>query len=209
MRFVFGKHGDSHALQLPMGLPHVLARVVDSDGDTDNRTCAMNCLSNIAIHCRSLVLVDNSIVACALRVVQEQGTGADPIPSSLFNLPPLLSHPTTCIYYQLNRNRLPIFCYPQFRYVGMVHERKVWMLTDEQSRWFLAVCIRLCLWRSHSATHTCAHCTPARLISARRRAPHCQPGTDVSYQRHGQPGNTRARPGLAHHAHSSGCFGRR
>ena len=80
-RFVFGKHGKATVLLLPTGLPRVLSRVVDSDLDTDNRTCAMVCLTNISsqTHGRSLVLVDNEIIACALRVVQEQGTGAAPL----------------------------------------------------------------------------------------------------------------------------------
>ena len=77
-RFVFGKHANANVLLLPTGVPRALSRVVDSDLDTDNRTCAMTCLSNIAIYCVSLVLVDNEIIACALRVVQEQGTGAAP-----------------------------------------------------------------------------------------------------------------------------------
>ena len=90
VRFVFGKHGKANVLLLPTGLPRVLSRVVDSDLDTDNRTCAMLCLSNISskTHGRSLVLVDNEIIACALRVVQEQGTGAAP-----FSPPPPCPHP--------------------------------------------------------------------------------------------------------------------
>ncbi len=77
---MFGKHGNANVLLLPTGLPRVLSRVVDSDTDTDNRVCAMSCLVNIAICSCSLVLVDNEIIACALRVVQEQGTGAAPPP---------------------------------------------------------------------------------------------------------------------------------
>jgi hypothetical protein len=90
-RFVFGKHGKANVLLLPTGLPRALSRVVDSDLDTDNRACAMNCLGNIAIFCGSLVLVDNEIIACALRVVQEQGTGAAP-----FSPPPL---PSSCCVF--------------------------------------------------------------------------------------------------------------
>jgi hypothetical protein len=82
---VYGKHGKANVLLLPAGVPRALSRVVDSDVDTDNRVCAMNCLLNLAIQTygRPLVLVDNEIIACALRVVQEQGTGAAP-----FNPPP-------------------------------------------------------------------------------------------------------------------------
>ena len=92
-RFLYGKHGKTNLLLLPTGLPRVLSRVVDSDLDTDNRTCAMTCLSNIAskTHGRSFVLVDNEIIACALRVVQEQGTGAAP-----FSPPPL---PASCCVF--------------------------------------------------------------------------------------------------------------
>ncbi len=91
MRFVFGKHGKANALQLPTGLPQVLARVVDNDSDTDNRTCAMSCLNNIAIYAPLLVVADRDLVACALRVVQGQGTGTAPpslpvLRESLFQL---------------------------------------------------------------------------------------------------------------------------
>ncbi len=48
----------------------------------------MNCLVNIATYGRSLVLVDNEIVACALRVIQEQGTG-----TASFNPTPPHYHP--------------------------------------------------------------------------------------------------------------------
>ena len=77
---MFGTHDETNVLLLPTDLPRVLARVIDSDVDTDNRTCAMVCLCNIAVNekGRFLVLVDNEIIACALRVVQEQGTGAAP-----------------------------------------------------------------------------------------------------------------------------------
>jgi hypothetical protein len=77
---VFSKHANANVLLLPTGVPRALSRVVDSDLDTDNRVWAMNCLVNLVIqtHGRSLVLVDSAIIACALRVVQEQGTGAAP-----------------------------------------------------------------------------------------------------------------------------------
>jgi hypothetical protein len=39
----------------------------------------MTSLVNIAIPCVSFLLVNNEIIACALRVVQEQGTGAAPL----------------------------------------------------------------------------------------------------------------------------------
>ncbi len=61
-----------------MGVPSALVRVIDGDTDTDNRTCAMNCLDSIAIHAPASVLTNSEAVACALRVVQEQGTGAQP-----------------------------------------------------------------------------------------------------------------------------------
>jgi hypothetical protein len=97
VRFVFGKHGKANVLLLPAGLPRVLSRVVDSDLDADNRVCAMNCLVNISAKYLSLVLVGNEIIACALRVVQEQGTGAappHPPPPRLPNPQPYpLSHP--------------------------------------------------------------------------------------------------------------------
>jgi hypothetical protein len=80
VRFVYGKHARANVRQLSMELLHILARVVDNDSDTDTRTCAMTCLGNIAYSATHLVLVDNEIVACALRVVQEQGNGAPPPP---------------------------------------------------------------------------------------------------------------------------------
>lgn len=79
--------------KLPSGLPHNLVHVIDSDSDVDNRTCAMICLNNIALHSCPTVLAGNEVVACALRVVREQGTGAAPphatrwwpLPSSVAN----------------------------------------------------------------------------------------------------------------------------
>ncbi len=50
LRFVFGTHAETNVLLLPTDLPRVLARVIDSDVDTDNRTCAMVCLYNIAVN---------------------------------------------------------------------------------------------------------------------------------------------------------------
>ena len=38
----------------------------------------MNCLNNMAIEAPVSVLADSEAVACALRVIQEQGTGAHP-----------------------------------------------------------------------------------------------------------------------------------
>ena len=69
-----------------MGLPRALVRVVDSDTDTDNRYCAMNCLLCMAAYAPASVLTNSEAVACALRVIQEQGTGAQAPP-----LPPPLS----------------------------------------------------------------------------------------------------------------------
>ena len=63
---------------IPMGAVHVLINVVDTDNDIDNRTCAMNCLNNMAIHLPASVLIDNEAVACALRVIKQQGIGASP-----------------------------------------------------------------------------------------------------------------------------------
>ena len=77
-RFAFGTHAKANVQQLPTDLPNVLARVVDNDNDTDNRTCAMNCLNNMTVLPVS-VLADSEAVACALRVIQEQGTGAQPV----------------------------------------------------------------------------------------------------------------------------------
>ncbi len=73
---MFGKHGGANIAWLPVNLPNVLARVIDSDSDTDNKCCAMNCLLNLAAKSPSFVLVDNEALACALRVVRQQGTGA-------------------------------------------------------------------------------------------------------------------------------------
>jgi hypothetical protein len=73
---VYGIYGKENAQLLSMELPSVLARVVDTDTDSDNRTCAMNCLNNIAAYLPSLVIAGNEAVACALRVIEEQGTGA-------------------------------------------------------------------------------------------------------------------------------------
>ncbi len=67
-------------------MPRALVRVVDSDTDTDNRTAAMNCLNSIVTHTPASVLTDSEAVACALRVVQQQGTGAQPVPSPI--MPP-------------------------------------------------------------------------------------------------------------------------
>ncbi len=78
VRFVFGKHAKANAQRLPTALLHILARVVDTDSDTDNRTCAMICLINIANHFPSFVLAGNDALSCALRVVEQQGTGAAP-----------------------------------------------------------------------------------------------------------------------------------
>jgi hypothetical protein len=91
---MFGKHGKANILKLPMGVPRALVHVVDSDTDTDNRTCAMNCLLCMAAYAPGSVLADSETVACALRVVQEQGSGAHPVPPnqrfrcSLFPHPP-------------------------------------------------------------------------------------------------------------------------
>jgi hypothetical protein len=68
-----GKYAKANKQKLPVGVPRVLVRVVDSDSDTDNRTCAMICLKNMSS------LADSEVVACALRVIQEQGTGAQPV----------------------------------------------------------------------------------------------------------------------------------
>ena len=65
-------------------MPRALVRVVDSDTDTDNKTCAMNCLNSIAVYTPASVLADSEDVACTLRVVQQQGTGALPFPSPAF-----------------------------------------------------------------------------------------------------------------------------
>jgi hypothetical protein len=48
-RFIFGKHGKTNAQKLPVGVPRLLVHVIDSDSDTDNRTCAMNCLNSMVI----------------------------------------------------------------------------------------------------------------------------------------------------------------
>lgn len=74
-RFVFGKHGGVNILLLPANLPNVLARVIDSDSDSDNKCCALNSLLNLAAKSPSFVLAGNEALACALCVVQQQGTG--------------------------------------------------------------------------------------------------------------------------------------
>jgi hypothetical protein len=71
-----GKHAKSNAQLLSPDFRHVLVSVIENDSDIDNRTCAMNCLANIASILPSFVLADNDVVACALRVIEEQGTGA-------------------------------------------------------------------------------------------------------------------------------------
>jgi hypothetical protein len=73
-----------------MALLHILFRVVDTDSDTVNRTCAMTCLSDIANNFCSIVLAGNDALACALRVVEEQGTGAAPSFPSLLVLQPFV-----------------------------------------------------------------------------------------------------------------------
>jgi hypothetical protein len=113
---MFGKHGKANAVKLPADLPQTLSRVVDSDRDTDNRTCAMSCLNSIAVDAPCLVLADNSIIACALRVVQEQGTGAappppSPTPPSSSAASPLSSSPAAC-HLLFNRIISPSFCIP-------------------------------------------------------------------------------------------------
>jgi hypothetical protein len=77
-RFVYGIYGKLNAQMLSIELPHLLARVVDTDTDNDNRTCAMNCLNNIAAYLPSLLDVGNEAVSCALRVIREQGSGTPP-----------------------------------------------------------------------------------------------------------------------------------
>jgi hypothetical protein len=47
----------------------------------------MNCLNNIAAYLPSLVIAGNEAVACALRVIQEQGTGAHLVLTHLFSCP--------------------------------------------------------------------------------------------------------------------------
>jgi hypothetical protein len=97
-RFSFGKHHMANMQQLPASLPRVLALVIDRDTDTDNRTCALNFLSNIAMCRPSLVLAENEAVACALRVVREQGTGAILLLLGPFSFPadPCLSTAPCC-----------------------------------------------------------------------------------------------------------------
>jgi len=91
-RFVFGKYAKANAQKLPTGVSRVLVRVIDSDTDTDNRVCAMNCLNNMAMHVLASVLADNEAVACALRVIQEQGTGAHPFAPTMMFAPAAQSH---------------------------------------------------------------------------------------------------------------------
>ena len=83
IRFIFGKHAKTNVPKLPMGLPRALVRVVDSETDTDNRTIAISCLVNMAAYAPASVLTNSEAVACALRVIQEQGTGAQPLPPPL------------------------------------------------------------------------------------------------------------------------------
>jgi hypothetical protein len=71
-RFLFGVYAKSNAQKLPMGVPQVLVGVIDRDSNIDNRTCAMNCLVN---YVEAFMSVDSDAVACALRVVREQGPG--------------------------------------------------------------------------------------------------------------------------------------
>ncbi len=78
-RFVYGIYGKPNAQKLSIELPRILACVVDTDTDNDNRTCAMNCLNNIAAYLPSLVLVGNEAVSCAIRVIREQGSGMLPL----------------------------------------------------------------------------------------------------------------------------------
>ncbi len=73
-----GKYAKTNTQQLSADFRRVLVRVVEDDSDIDNRTCAMNCLANIASVYPSFVLADNEVVACALRVLAEQGTGTAP-----------------------------------------------------------------------------------------------------------------------------------
>ena len=86
-RFVFGKYGKANAQKLPVGVPRLLVRVIDSDSDTDNRTCAMNCLNSMVIKAPATVLADSEAIACALRVIQEQGTGAHPFAPTTLCVP--------------------------------------------------------------------------------------------------------------------------
>ena len=78
-RFIFGKYAKANIPKLPIGAHRVLVRVIDSDTDTDNRTCAMNCLDCMATYAPTSILADSEAVACALRVIQEQGIGTVPI----------------------------------------------------------------------------------------------------------------------------------
>ena len=86
LRFIFGQHAKTNIPKLPMGLPRALVRVVDCDTDTDNRTGAMNCLNNMALSAPASVLADDEAITCALRVMQQQGTGAHTFTSPVFVL---------------------------------------------------------------------------------------------------------------------------
>jgi hypothetical protein len=80
-RIIYGKYGKANAQLLPLGLPRILVRVINDDSDTtDNRVCAMFCLSCMATHAPASVLGDQDTVTCALRIIQQQGTGKAPIP---------------------------------------------------------------------------------------------------------------------------------
>ncbi len=167
-RLAYGKHGNTNVLLLPTGLSRVLSRVVDSDLDTDNRALAMACLCNIAskTHGHSLVLVDNEIIACALRVVQEQGTGAAPFSPPTPPPPPLAFSRTLLLIFR------PAFVFSLFALLSyrndvLVHQRKVWIHADERSGRFLEKCIRISRWCMHAAAHGRAYRAPAHLFSAR------------------------------------------
>lgn len=84
---MYGVYGKPNAQKLSIELPRILASVVDTDTDNDNRTCAMNCLNNIAAYLPSLVVVGSEAVSCAIRVIREQGSGTPPLIRRFFYFP--------------------------------------------------------------------------------------------------------------------------
>lgn len=79
----------------------------------------MHCLDYIAIQAPCLVLADNDIVACALRVVQEQGTGAaaprsfppNPPTTVLFSHQPAILFPC-CLPFAFEPHYISLILHP-------------------------------------------------------------------------------------------------
>ena len=187
-RFIYGKYGKANAQSLPLGLPRILVRVINDDSDTtDNRVCAMFCLSCMATHAPASVLGEQDTITCALRIIQQQGTGNAPIPLAplpFFARRLLIAAPSSIELTQASSNPCPP---SPLRHEAVGHQSKIRVHSDEQNRRVLAVCVTRCHGGAHAASQGRSIRTPAHIVSGRRRAAHCQRCADVPGECHGQP----------------------